>query len=125
MIRNAEILRRGRMFRLPALFVLGWLNLVAQPCLAENVDMPPGMSHCDHGGTAKHPAPCSGMQASNCFVADGVAVDSARAAPSHFGNLSAVPLSWIHDIAPGEVAGAPSLHATGPPLHLLFGRLRN
>ncbi len=121
---------RGRLQarRLLALFALGWLSLVAQPCLATSPAMPAGMQHCDHGGTPGHPAPCLEMQVDHCIKSDDFNFDRLRVskAPRSAAILSMLPAVPVRQ-HPAAVAADPHFigDPTGPPLHIRYRNLRN
>lgn len=115
--------RQARARRLLALFVFGWLNLVIQPCVAEMPVPPPGMEHCDHGGSLDHAVPCLAMQAVDCEAS--AALNAGAPQPSMLPRVASA-MTWLPFAETAAVATAdPRAATTGPPLTIRFCNLRN
>lgn len=106
-----------------ALFALGWLNLIVQPCQAAMPMMPAGMEDCGHGGTPDQAPPCPTMQAGDCEASFALNAD---APPSPALTRPAAFMLPVPEASSGGIVNA-RLHpaATGPPLTIRFCTLRN
>jgi hypothetical protein len=118
---------RIRRRNLAALFLVAWLNLFLQPCLAELPARPAAMEHCDHAGSTEHTMPCAAMQATICEVTG----DWSANAPQSHGPPRAGSLLMLLRVpethrtvalfSPGAYPG----DAAGPSRHLRFCKLSN
>lgn len=113
--------------RLLALAILVWLAPVMASPVAASA-MPSGMTHCEHGGTPDHPAPCRDMRARECVAMRGVLADAPRNSPQARTGAMLARLPPAATVAvPRQRAGLfPAAGDAGSPLlHIRFCKLRN
>jgi hypothetical protein len=118
---------RIRRRNLAALFLVAWLNLFLQPCLAELPARPAATEHCDHGSGSEHAALCAAMQATICEITGEWNANSPQShGPPRAGSLlMLLPLPDTHRTVALTSPDAYPGDAAGPSRHLRFCKLRN
>ena len=130
-LSDRPLRRSRRARRVFALFMVGWLNLMLEPCFASmDSAMPVGMEQCDHGGDAgyhhgNHAGDsCASMQADDCTVSDYVSADAGRGESPRIGALL-LTLPPGADLVSVEPATGPPPLGGEPSLHIRYCNLRN